>query len=213
MEREVLLREISKKNFDVDKFVDMIIEDEQIREEIVKQLLTNQKIMIYYHCYYIVSKASAIMPEFFYPYWSDFVLLLSHENSYHRDIGLTILANLTEVDDKGLFNDIFDDYFKHINDKKFMTAQCCVKNTAKIIEFKPNLREKIIELLLEIDQKTNYPERQLELLKYGALEVFEQVYSKTQFKKKIDSFIQAAVNSISPKTKKKANQLKKNLDL
>ena len=124
-----------------------------------------------------------------------------------------MIANLTEVDDQDLFNDIFDDYFRHIDDKKFMTAQCCVKNTVKIINFKPNLTEQIVELLLEIDHQTNYPERQLELLKYDVLDVFERVYPKTQSQKKIDSFIQAPVNSISPKTKKKARQIKKNLDL
>ena len=94
-----------------------------------------------------------------------------------------------------------------------MTAQCCLKNTAKIIKYKTSLTEEVIELLLEIDNRSDYPERQLELLKYGVLEVFEQVYPKIQSRKRIDSFIKATVNSISPKTKKKATQLKKKFDL
>lgn len=213
IDKDNLLAEIADQKLDVDKFVKLISADEILRAEIVKQLLTNQKIMVYYHCYYIVDKASQLQPGLFYQYWPEFALLLDHQNSYHRDIGLTIIANLTKVDQQDLFYDIFEDYFEHINDSKYMTAQCCVKNTAKIIKFKPALTDQIIELLLEIDLKTNYPERQLALLKYGVLEVFEQVYPKTQFKKKIASFIKTAVNSISPKTRKKASQLIKNLAL
>lgn len=213
MERAILLQEISDKNVDVDKFVNLIIDDELLREEIVKQLLTNPKIMVYYHCYYIVSKASELKPVLFYEYWAEFAALLNHENSYHRDIGLTILANLSAVDDNNLLNKIFPDYVRHLNDKKFMTAQCCLKNFAKILKHKNKLREEIIELLLDIEKRTDYPEKQLELLKYGVLELFEQVYFEVQDTKRIDSFIKTAVNSISPKTKKKAKQLKKKFDL
>lgn len=213
MERAILLQEISDKNVDVDKFVNLIIDDELLREEIVKQLLTNPKIMVYYHCYYIVSKASELKPVLFYEYWAEFAALLNHENSYHRDIGLTILANLAAVDDNNLFNIIFPDYVQHLNDKKFMTAQCCLKNFAKILKHKINLREETIELLLDIEKITDYPEKKLELLKYGVLELFEQVYFEVQDTNRLDSFIRTAVNSISPKTKKKAKQLKKKFDL
>lgn len=213
MEKDTLLQEISDKNVDVDKFTNIIIEDELMRGEIVKQLLTNKKIMVYYHCYYIVAKASELKPYLFYHYWDEFALLLNHQNSYHRDIGLTIIANLTKIDDDNLFNNIFEEYLKHINDEKFMTAQCCVKNIGKIVKYKNDLAESIIDILLDIDSRCDYPEKQLELLKHGVLEVFERKYLESNNKKRINSFIKTTANSISPKTKKKAKQLIKKYEL
>ncbi len=72
--------------------------------------------MVYYHCYYVISKASEEKPELFYDYWNEFVLLLDHQNSYHRDIGLTIIANLTKIDTDDKFSVIYEKYIEHFND-------------------------------------------------------------------------------------------------
>ena len=129
-----LIREISAKDVDVDRFVRLAIRDDQIREEIVRQMRTHPHIMVYYHCFYIVSKASIERPDLFYPHWHEVASLLKHKNSYHRDFALTIIANLTQVDQGNLFSKIFHDYFEHINDEKFMTGQCCVQNSIKILK-------------------------------------------------------------------------------
>lgn len=87
-----LLKKIADKNVNIAEFANRVVNDEPLRAEIVKQLLTHKDIMIYYHCYYIVDQASAARPQLFYEYWNDFTALLHHQNSYHRDIGLTITA-------------------------------------------------------------------------------------------------------------------------
>lgn len=98
----------------------MVVDDSQMRDNVVNLMLNNQNIMVYYNSYYIISLASALKPELFYKYWDDFVLLLNHQNYYHRDFALNLLANLTQVDTENKFSLIFDDYFSHINDEKFM---------------------------------------------------------------------------------------------
>lgn len=209
MNNNLLIQEIKKKDVDVEYFSNKIIEDEDSRNEVVKHLLTNKDIMVYYHCYYVVSMASERRPELFYVYWDDFVSLLKHRNSYHRDIGLTIIANLVSVDGKGYFDDIFEDYLRHIDDTKFMTAQCFLKNLVKIVKVREDLRPKIIETLLAVDEKASYPEKQRELLKYDILQIFDIIYMESNFKRSINSFIEDALNSKSPKTKKKAKELVK----
>ena len=97
MSTDELIRQISVKDVDVDRLVQLVIDDDHIRDEIVKQMLTHSWIMMYYHCYYVVAKASERRPELFYGYWPEIARLLDHENSYHRDFALTILANLTET--------------------------------------------------------------------------------------------------------------------
>lgn len=203
MSRDNLIKDISDKNVDIEKFVKSIIIDDILREEVINLMLTNKDIMVYYHCYYIVSKASEIKPELFYEHWDDFSSLLNHQNSYHRNIGLTIIANLVRVDNKNLFEEIFDDYFSHLHDEKFMTTQCCLKETLKIVKVKNNLQDKIVSLLLDIDAICNYPEKQKELLKHDILAILDLLYEYNIDKKSIGDFIKMAGESISPKTRKK----------
>lgn len=209
MDESNLVDKISDKNVNVDEFVKIVLDDFDTREEVVKQLLTNNKIMVYYHCYYIISKASEEKPQLFYKYWDDFASLLDHKNSYHRDIGLTIIANLTKVDDKKLFSSIFPKYMNHFNDGKFMTAQCFVKNLKKVIRYKHKYEEKIIKLLLDVDKICSYPEKQKELLKSDIIEVLDEVYENTIHKDIIVDFIRSQSNSLSPKTKKKVKEFLK----
>jgi hypothetical protein len=185
----------------------LAIRDVQARDEIMNQLLTNPEIMVYYHCYYVVSKASQERPELFYPYWHEIVSLLKHKNSYHRDIALTIIANLTRVDQENLFSKIYLDYFEHINDCKFMTGRCCVQNSIKIFRYKPELRKLIFALLLNVDGQCDYPEKQKELLKSDILELLDGIYAEVSDKQDVDEFIRNCVRSISPKTRNKAKEL------
>jgi len=202
-----LIQEISVKDVDVDKFVQLAISEDPTRDEIIKQLLTNPSIMVYYHCYYVISKASQARPDLFYQYWPETALLLKHKNSYHRDIALTIIANLTQVDQEDLFSKIYHDYFEHINDTKFMTGQCCVKNSIKIFKHKPELRNQIIALLLDVDNECAYSEKQRALLKSDILDILDEVYEEVSDKKGVDEFIKAGISSISPKTRRKAKEL------
>jgi len=202
-----LIENIAKKEFDVDDFVGLAIKDVSARDEIVHQMLTNPHIMVYYHCYYVVSKASQTHPKLFYRYWDRIAGLIDHKNSYHRDFAIIIIANLAKVDQEDRFSGIEDAYFALINDEKIMTGNCCVQNLLKIYRSKPGLREKIITLLLDIDDLCDYTAKQLALLKYDVLDIFDQVYEDAREKDTIKEFIRAQINSISPKTRKKAKEL------
>ncbi len=109
-----LVSKIADKNFNKDEFVEIVINDKASRDEIVNQMLNNKDIMIYYHSYYVISRASELEPELFYRYWDSFVSLLDHDNSYHRDFGLDLIANLSEVDIDNKFLSISNEYFKHL---------------------------------------------------------------------------------------------------
>lgn len=210
MLEQCLIEQIKKKDIDIEYFAKTILDDEDCRNEVIHYLLTNRDIMVYYHSYYIVSFASEIKPQLFYVYWDDFISLLSHKNSYHRDIGMTLIANLVSVDSDNKFDNIFNEYITHINDEKFMTAQCCIKNLKKIIQYRQDLIGKVVGILLEIDDITSYPEKQKELFKYGILDIFDMIYDKVkvEYKSKINFFIEDCLKSISPKTKKIAEKLR-----
>ncbi len=208
-----VIEKIAEKDFDINEFVQLAINDENVRNEIVRHMLTNSTIMVYYHCYYVVDKASQKRPEMFYPYWGEIAELLHHKNSYHRDFAVEIIGNLTKVDRENRFVEIEDDYFSIINDEKFMTGNCCLKNLLKIYRHKAEQRERIIETLLDIDNRCDYTEKQKGVLKADILEIFDEVYKEVPERNKINEFIRAEVNCISPKTRKKAKELIKKYSL
>ncbi len=202
-----IIEQIAEKDFDPDWFVHLAIQDESVRTEIIHQMLTNPDIMVYYHSYYIIEKASREEPGLFNPYWDRIVPLLQHKNSYHRDFALEIIGNLVAVDTKDLFSLVRTKYFSLVNDPKFMTGNCCLKNLRKIYQHKPALREVIFEMLVGIDTHCDYSEKQKGLLKADVLEILDEIYAECTDQKRIDEFIRAQSNSISPKTRKLAKEL------
>jgi hypothetical protein len=198
---------ISKKDFDLDYFVQLAILDEHVREEIIHLLIHDPDIMVYYHCYTILDRASQEQPALFYPHWDKFTPLLHHPNSYHRDFGITLCANLTAADQPNRFGSIFDEYFACLYDRKFMTACCCVSHSLIIMRNLPQLRDAIMVRLLEIDRQCDYPPKQKALLKCAVLEVFEQVYAEQENTAPLNTFILESLNSLSPKTRRKAGEL------
>jgi hypothetical protein len=208
-----LIEKIARKDFDVDAFVQLALQNESVREEIVNQMLTNPAIMVYYHCYYVIEKASRKNPELFYPYWDDIAALLHHQNSYHRDFALEIIGNLTKVDQANQFAEVKRNYFDLVNDKKFMTGNCCLRNLLKIYQNKAELHDEIIELLLDIDNRCDYTEKQKAVLNADVLKIFDVFYEEAGRREEIDQFIRTQVESISPKTRKKAKELVKKYNL
>ncbi|MFZ5821748.1 MAG: hypothetical protein ACOYYJ_17775 [Chloroflexota bacterium] len=202
-----MLEKIAEKDFDLDTFVRLALNDVDARNEIVHQMLSNPAIMVYYHCYYVIEKASQQQPELFYPYWEDIAGLLHHPNSYHRDFALEIIGNLTQVDQENRFANIADEYFGVINDEKFMTGNCCVKNLLKIYRRKAEQRERTIETLLDIDHRCDYTEKQKGVLKADVLDIFDEIYADAPERERINAFLRGEVNCVSPKTRKKAKEL------
>jgi hypothetical protein len=206
-----LIKDISAADVDVKKFASATIEDASIREAIIHLLLTHPNIMVYYHCYTILDQATLERPDLFYSHWDDFVPLLDHKNSYHRDIGMTLLANLTKVDTQSRFELIFDRYFAHLNDPKFMTAVNCLQNSQKIVRFKPNLADRILLLFLRSDAFTTYPIKQKELIKSYILTFFDANSEIFGNPPEVLEFIHSCTMSISPKTRSLAKHLAKKL--
>ncbi len=213
MDNKSLIDSIADKNVNISAYVEKVIHNEKIRVQVIDNLLNNKDIMVYYHCYYIVSRASEEKPSLFYKYWDDFVKLLDHNNSYHRDIGLTLIANLTQVDNNDYFSNVYEKYIEHINDLKFMTAECFVKNLKKIVVHKSEYVDQIIKLILNIEVNCSYPTRQKELLKSSVIEVLELVYESTSSKDEIEKFVKLSLNSSSPKTRKVASGFIKKFSL
>ena len=196
------------KDFNKNEFVELVMFDSNFREYMVKELLVSKDIMLYYHSYYVLDVATKVNGEKLYKYWNVFEELLQDENSYKRDIGITLIANLVEVDDDNRFENIYEKYIARINDEKFMTAQCCVRSLKQII---PNqkFRDRIINDFLLVHEKTVFNRKQMELLKYDILVAFDIVYLEASEVQRVimKEYMDECTNSISPKTKRFAKKL------
>lgn len=125
MQREDFIEQIRQKDFPLQEFVQQALTDQTMRDELITQMIHHPHIMVYFQCYMVLEKAVPMKPALFYPYWPQIAPLLDHQNSYHRDFALVLLPLMISKDEGNLFDALFESYFSHLQDEKFMTAHHC----------------------------------------------------------------------------------------
>ncbi len=203
------IENIALKDFDLTGFVRQAVDHPSMRDELVDQMLHNPDIMVYYHCFYVLEQASQERPDLFAPYWQAFAGLLRHPNSYHRDFGLTLLANLSAIVPEERTASILPEYLEHLQDQKFMTALCCLRQAARIIRQKPRLKSIFLARLLSLDQISRFPVKQKALMMYDVLVILEELCGEEVNQDIVAGFVKAQMDSPSPKTRKKAREMAK----
>ena len=198
-----MISELLKKNIKPETYAKKIIENPILIEQYLDGLLSKNE-TYRYNCFKIVNIVSEEKPVLLYPHWDFFKDHLKSKNNYHKMSAVTILANLTAVDRENRFKKIFNQYFENLKSEKTIVPIYVVKSSGKIASFKPEIEEKITEILLDIENI--YPGKQIELLKSAVIESFSELYEKTQKKNKIVSFVKKQVKSNSPKTRKAAKE-------
>ncbi len=87
-----------------------------------------------------------------YPYFDTFVEMMNNkDNSYIRTRGLRLIAYNSKWDINNQVNSIIEEWLKHIEEEKPITARQCIKDTVIIAKNKPEL----IEIILEKLEKMN----------------------------------------------------------
>ena len=128
--------------------------------------------------------------------------MLKSNNNYHQNIAINILANLSMVDVENRFEDIFEDYYHILAGERTITASHVALNSSTIYINKPELRSRIIDQLLNIDNI--HRGKQKELVKAYAIESLLKIYPHEEDKKRIDDFVKSQLKSSSPKTRNMA---------
>ena len=72
----------------------------------------------------------------------------------------------------------------------------------------PHLREKLTQVLLDID-KTHHEIGRKDLIKASIIDSFTEYFNEIKKKKEVIRFVTTQLNSRSPKTKKKAEEFLK----
>jgi len=126
-----------------------------------------------------------------YPYWDVFVEKLSSDNSYQRSLGLMLIAENTRWDDRGKFEQIVDVYLSFCDDEKPVTVRQCIQGLCKIVPYKQNCHNRIVDKLISIDLMQR-KETQRKILLLDIISVL-CVVQKTQQDERIERFIQNAL--------------------
>ena len=128
--------------------------------------------------------------------------MLHSSNNFHKYIAIYILAGLTSVDKDKRFEEIFDDYYGILAGDKAMTASYVALNSSVIAHNKPELRSRIVDTLMRIDEI--HQGKQKELIKAYVIEALGKIYPEAEDKELIENFIKSQVDSKSPKTRNMA---------
>ena len=185
---------------ELEKAVQAAIDDPTVMEQLVVGL-TSPDDFYRFNCFQSLLQVSERQPKLVYPTWGRLAAMLKSENSYHRSIGICMVANLTRVDELSRFEEIVDDYFAMLDDESFITAHFLAQNAGKVARFKPALQSRITDLLLSVDATHH---KQKELLKADVIAAFDEFFEESKDKGRIMEFVFRQIESSSPKTKKVA---------
>jgi len=140
--------------------------------------------------------------DLLYPKWDYIHEMLISNNSNEQYVAIYLLASLTAYDSQNKFETIFDEYFGILDGDKTMPASHVILNSGKLIENKPELRQKIISKLLNTDN--TFKGRQKDLLKVYAIETLRKIPTDPEDKTLIEEFIKSQLKSKSSRARSAA---------
>ena len=86
-----------------------------------------------------------------YCYMDQLADMMNSDNSYIRTRGLTLIAYNAKWDKDYKIDEIIDEYLKHIEDVKPITARQCIKLLPMVAKNKPELKDDIVCALQKAD--------------------------------------------------------------
>ena len=190
--------DLDKKDADIKKLVEKALNDKVLLHELLKGAVSKDN-TTRSNSFNALQIISAEKPEILYSHWEYFHNMLMSKNNYHKYIAIYILADLTRVDNENKFEDIFEEYYGILAGDKIMTASHVALNSSKIALNKPELQSKILDRLLDIDNI--HQGKQNELLKSYVIEALRKMYPEIKDKDRVAKFIEAQLDSSSPKTR------------
>lgn len=192
---------LNEKNMDVEGLARDAVNDNELFQEL-KEGVRSKDNTIRQNSFKAMQVIAEEYPDFLYGEWDYFQEMLHSPNNYHKYIAIYILASLTSVDKDNKFEVIFDEYYGILAGDKAMTASHVALNSSMIAHNKPNLRSRIVGILMSIDEI--HQGKQKELIKAYAIESLGKIYPEAEDKELIENYVKSQRDSKSPKTRNMA---------
>ena len=114
------------------------------------ELLTEKDDKLRYHSLLLLEHRSEEYDDV-YPFWDIFYKKLRSTNSYQRSIGVMLIAANVKWDRENRIDIIIDDYLRILDDEKPITVRQCIQSLGKIVAYRTNLHNKVVNELISID--------------------------------------------------------------
>lgn len=198
-----------KEPADLYEAVEPVLKDAGLRDQLVEGSFAKNE-TYRYNCVRVLYRAIAQEPGLFYSYWDQFEKMIDSPNGFHRSIAAQAIAHLASVDTDCHLDRIFNRYLKLLDDQKVMVTHYFLETIGFIYHARPDLQNKILTSLLNIDKTKHLPSRK-DLLKADIIIVFDRLFDTLSpiSKKKISAFVENQLASSSPKTRKAAKEFEK----
>jgi hypothetical protein len=209
---EIIVRQIKQKE-GIEKIAGTASQNPAVIKELVEQLKI-EKSSLKYSYEKILRLISEKTPELVYPYFDDFVKLLSSENNFLKWGAILTIANLAQADSENKFDKIFRKYYLPVTGPAMITAANIIGSSWKIALAKPYLTEKITKEILKV-QKAKYIHHgklsnECKNVVCGqAIDSFAMFFDKIKNKKPVRDFIKQQLNNSKETVKKKAEKFLK----
>jgi hypothetical protein len=138
-----------------------------------------------------------------------FAEYLNSDNNIIKLSGIKIIAQLSPVDSKHKFENIFDKFYSFISDPKMTTAASVCKGSAVIVQTKPYLKEKIVTQLLKVSKTTYKTEDYKSILIGHVIVSFGKIFKQLNDIDSVMDFVKKNSNSPWKATKSKAEKFLK----
>lgn len=173
MSEEEYISAVSETNADIEPFIRLAMENADFRAILVRNLLMNDRINVYYHSYQILSEVAQSDPGLLFGYWDDFTGLLNHRNSYHRNYGMDLISCLISDANDQQFEEIFESYYNQLEHEKISTKKYCITYTARVIKGKPHHSSRIITKIINYLQQEPANQKHRNLLISEFIKILE----------------------------------------
>ncbi len=199
--KTILIQKEPAKLYDL---VEPALENAEIRDLLVDGCFAKDE-TYRYNCVRVFFRALEKQPALFYPYWERFVEGINSPNGFYRSSSTQAIAFLSAVDEERHLDSILDSYLRMLDDDKVMVARYFVQTLHLIPAARPDLREKVIACLLDVEN-TRHTESRKSLLKADIISAFDRLFdsSSAQEQKQTLAFAEKELDSESPSTRKAA---------
>ena len=184
--------------------VELALENTDLRELLVEGCFAKNE-TYRYNCVRVFFRALEQQSALFYSYWERFVEGISSPNGFYRSSSTQAIAFLTAVDKEHRLDTILEAYLRMLDDDKVMVARYFVQTIHLIPKARPDLSEKVITCLLDVEN-TRHTESRKSLLKADIISAFERLFEtlSAQEQKQTLAFAENELDSESPSTREAA---------
>lgn len=155
-----IMQKLKKKQDNTEQIAKTVIEEKTLLPHILRGISSSNP-RIKFKCAKILHAISEKSPETLYPHFVFSKSFLTVKNNIIKWNAIDVIANLTTVDAKNKFNEIFKKFYSLLDEGNLITAAHVVDGSGKIAKAKSKIQSRITKELLRVEN-VHYLQRNVE---------------------------------------------------